>query len=144
MLKIFGGLGALLQQFHIFWWAFILWLMALLVLKKNPILKMVEVADLATMIFVLGAVITTLLTIITGKLGITRSPALALKTIDMKNKLHCRSPPQVFNIWLIAVSACGLSRLTGAPFSKALLTWEFIGWPLLSSSFQSVWDGFAL
>ena len=44
---------------------------------KIPFLKTVEIAGLATMIIVLGAVITTLLTVITGKLGITLSPAMA-------------------------------------------------------------------
>jgi hypothetical protein len=36
MLKIFGGVGAAFGSFvHIFWWAFVLWLMALLVLKQK-------------------------------------------------------------------------------------------------------------
>jgi len=124
MLKIFGGVFAVILAFvHIFWWAFILWLMALLVLKqKIPFLKMVEVAGLATMVLVLGAVITTLLTVITGKLGITLSPALAISNYDTKNKLHLMfAAINVFNFWLIAVSACGLARLTGVPFVKALL-----------------------
>lgn len=124
MLKAFGSVASVFVSFiRLFWWAFVLWLMALLVLKqKIPFLKMVAVAGLTTMIIVLGAVITTLLTVITAKLGITLSPALAISNYDTKNKLHLLlAALNVFNFWLIGVSACGLSRLTGTPFAKALL-----------------------
>jgi hypothetical protein len=124
MLKIFGGIGAIVGSFiHIFWWAFILWLMALLVLKKKiPFLKTMEVAGLATMILVLGTVATVLLTVITGKLGITLSPALLISDYNMKNKAHLLlAALNVFSLWQIGVCACGLSRLTGTPFTKALL-----------------------
>jgi hypothetical protein len=123
MLKIFGSVMSVFISFiRLFWWAFLLWLMALLVLKKKiPFLKATEIAGLATMIVVLGAMITTLLTVITAKLGITLSPALAISNYDMKNKLHLLlAALNVFNFWLIAVSAGGLSRLTGAPFAKVL------------------------
>jgi hypothetical protein len=124
MLKIFGAVGAVFGAFvHIFWWAFVLWLMASLVLKaKIPFLKAAEVAGLATMILVLGAVVTTLLTVITGKLGATLSPALAISDFNMKSKTHVLlAALNVFSVWQVWVSAAGLSRLTGAPFTKALL-----------------------
>jgi hypothetical protein len=124
MLKIFGSVSAVFGAFiHVFWWAFVLWLMASLFLKiKIPFMKAAEVAGLATMIFVLGAIIATLLTVITGKLGATLSPALLISDFNLKNKLHMLlAALNVFNLWLVWVSASGLSRLTGAPFSKALL-----------------------
>jgi hypothetical protein len=124
MLTIFGSVGAVIGAFiHVFWWAFILWLMALLVLKKKiPFLKTAEVIGVATMIIVLGAVITTLLTVITGKLGITLSPALLISNYDTKSKLHLLfAALNVFNFWQVGVSACGLTRLTGTPFAKTLL-----------------------
>ena len=99
ILKIFGSVAAALGSFaHIFWWAFVLWLMALLVLKqKVPFLKMAEVAGLATMIIVLGAIITTLLTVITGKLGITLSPALACQQLrHQKQGAHAARRSQCF------------------------------------------------
>ena len=76
MLKIFGSVGAVFGSFvHVFWWAFVLWLMGLLFLKtKIPFLKTVEVAGLTTMILALGAVVTILLTVITGKLGMSPEP----------------------------------------------------------------------
>jgi hypothetical protein len=124
MMKIFGSVGAVFGAFvHIFWWAFVLWLMASVVLKiKIPYMKAAEVAGLATMILVLGAIVSTLLTVITGKLGATLSPALAVSDFNVKNKLHMLlAALNVFNLWLVWVSASGLSRLTGAPFAKSLL-----------------------
>src|SRR5271154_4840060 len=52
ILKIGGGVMVIIICFiRLFWWAFVLWLMAMLVLKnKIPFLKMVDVAGLATMI----------------------------------------------------------------------------------------------
>jgi hypothetical protein len=123
--KISVAVGAMIGPFiHIFWWALVLWLMASLVLKiKIPFMKAAEVAGLATMILVLGAIVATLLTVITGKLGATLSPALAISDFDLKNKLHMLlAALSVFNLWLVWVSASGLSRLTGATFIKALLT----------------------
>jgi hypothetical protein len=113
----------LIPFFHVFWWAFVLWLMASVVLKiKIPYMKAAEVAGLAAMVLVLGAIVSTLLTVITGKLGATLSPALALSDFNVKNKLHMLlAALNVFNLWLVWVSASGLSRLTGAPFAKALL-----------------------
>jgi hypothetical protein len=124
MLKLFGSVGAVFGSFaHIFWWAFILWLMGLLVLKvKIPFLKTVEIASLTTMIVVLGAMVTILLTVITGKLGTTPSLALLASNFDMKNKAHLLlAAVNIFSFWQIGVTACGLSRLTGAPFTKTLL-----------------------
>jgi hypothetical protein len=74
------------------------------------------------MILVLGAVITTLLTVIMGKLGLTLSPALAISNFNLQNKLHMLlAALNAFNIWLVLVSAAGLSRVAGVPFGKALL-----------------------
>lgn len=124
MMKIFGCVGAVIGSFiHIFWWAFILWLMGQLFLKiKFPFLKAVEIAGLSTMIVVLGVVVTILLTVITGKLGMTPSLALLVSHFDLKNKTHLLlAAVNIFSFWQIGVAACGLSRVTGAPFNKALL-----------------------
>ncbi|MEJ0091872.1 MAG: YIP1 family protein [Limisphaerales bacterium] len=124
MMKIFGSVGAVVVSFiRLFWWAFILWLIASLFLKtKIPFMKAAEVAGLATIVVVLGTIVGTLLTVITGNLGATLSPALAIKDFNLQSKLHMfLAVLNVFNIWLVWVSASGLSRLTGAPFGKSLL-----------------------
>lgn len=124
MLTIFGCVGAVFGGFiHIFWWAFVLWLIGMLFLKiKIPFLKAVEISGLATMIIVLGAVITILLTVILGRLGVTPSLALLVSHFDLKNKTHLLlAAVNVFSFWHLGVAACGLSRVTGAPFNKTLL-----------------------
>jgi hypothetical protein len=124
MMMVFGSVGAVFGSFaHIFWWAFVLWLIAQWFLKtKIPFLKAAEVAGLTTMILVLGTVVTILLTVITGKLGMTPSLALTVGDFDLKNKVHLLlAAVNIFSFWQIGVAACGLSRLTGAPFTKALL-----------------------
>jgi Yip1 domain/Protein of unknown function (DUF2680) len=124
LMIIFGCAGAAFGSFiHIFWWALVLWLMGQLFLKiKFPFLKAVEIAGLATMIVVLGTVVTILLTVITGKLGITPSLGLLTSHFDLKNKTHLLlAAVNIFTFWNIGVAACGLSRVTGAPFTKALL-----------------------
>jgi hypothetical protein len=123
-LKAFGAVGAVFGSFiRLFWWAFILWLLSLLFLKaKIPFLKVTEVAGLATMISVLGAVVTVLMTVIFGKLGATPSLALAVGNFDYKNKIHLLlGAANIFSFWQIGVFACGLARLAGAPFTKTLL-----------------------
>jgi Yip1 domain len=124
MMKVFGSVGSIVgSAVHVIWWAFILWLMAALFLKtKVPFQKMVEVAGVATMILVLGAVVTVLLTVITAKLGITLSPALLVSNYDMKNKAHLAlAALNVFSIWQLVVLAIGLARLTGTAFARSLL-----------------------
>jgi hypothetical protein len=124
MMIVFGSVGAVAGSFiHIFWWALVLWLMGQLFLKiKFPFLKAVEIAGLSTMILILGMAVGVLLTVIMGKIGMTPSLALLVSNFDMKNKTHLLlAAVNVFNFWHVGVAACGLARVTGAPFSKALL-----------------------
>jgi len=146
-MKIFGSVGAVLgSAVRVLWWAFILWLMATLIVKtKVPYQKMIEVAGLTTMILVLGGVVTLLLTVITSKLGITLSPALVLSNYDIKNKAHLAlAALNAFNLWQVVVFASGLARLTGTTYTRALLI-VGIYWVLFSAFCISVGMGqFAL
>lgn len=124
MLKIFGSVGAVVGSFvRLFWWALALWLSAKLVLKVNVgYLKAAEVAGLATMIAVLGGIVTLLLIVNLGKMIATPSLALAVGDFDLKNKNHLLlGAVNVFSFWFIGVTACGLSRLAGVPFARALV-----------------------
>ena len=143
MMMVFGSVGAMFGSFaHIFWWAFVLWLMAQWFLKtKIPFLKAAEVAGLTTMILVLGAVVTILLTVITGKLGMTPSLALTVGDFDLKNKVHLLlAAVNIFSFWQLGVAACGLARLTGKPFSKALLL-VFLYWLAFTLFFVGIGFG---
>jgi hypothetical protein len=122
-MMISGSIGTVCSSFiRVFWWAFVLWLLGLIFLKtKFDYLKMVEAAGLATMITILGTIVTLLLTVILGKMT-TPSLALLLDHFDSKNGLHLAlAAVNLFALWMVGVMAVGLSRLSGARFSKTLL-----------------------
>jgi len=122
MLKITGSVGAVFSSFvAIFWYALVLWLLGLLVLKaKFDFLKALEVAGLSLMIAVLGALVTMLLTVIFGK---ATAPSLALfvSHFDPKNPVHLLlATANFFTFWQLGVLAAGLARLATSSFGKAL------------------------
>jgi hypothetical protein len=122
-LKIYGSIGAVIFSFvQVFWWALILWLLGMIFLKaKFPFLKALEVAGLATMISILGALVTVLLSVTLGK-PVSTSPAFFIQDFDPKSFLHLvLKTLDLFSLWLAVVMAVGLARLAGAKFSKALL-----------------------
>ena len=123
LMKISGSIGAVVVSFvRVFWWAFVLWLLGLIFLKtKLDYLKIVETAGLATMITILGTIVTLLLTVILGKMT-TPSLALFVDHFEPNNVLHLLlADANVFDFWLVGVMAIGLSRLTSTRFSKAVL-----------------------
>lgn len=121
-MMISGSIGAVVTSFaRVFWWAFVLWLLGLVFLKtKLDYLKALEVAGLASMIALLGAIITLLLSVSLGKI-VAPSLALLISHFNPKNVLHLAlAAMNFFALWLVGVLAVGLSRLSGARFSKAL------------------------
>ena len=121
MLKITGSVGAVVSSFTgVFWRALVLWLLGMLVLKaKFDYLKALEVAGLATMISILGTVVTMLLTVIFGK---ATAPSLALLVgqFDPKNPVHLLAAAvNVFTFWQLGVMAAGLARLAMSSFVRA-------------------------
>jgi len=124
-----GMAGAAVVGFtRIFWWAFVLWLLGLLFLKvKISYLKAVEVAGLATMIGLLGDLVTFLLTTSLGK---ETSPSLAMAVADFnpKNPLHLAfAAANIFSFWVIGVMSIGLARLANVAFARAMF-WVAIYW----------------
>jgi len=122
IMMITGSFGAVCSSFvRVFWWALVLWLLGLIFLKtKLDYLKTAEAAGLATMISVLGTLVTLLLTVILGKMT-TPSLALLVDHFDPKNGLHVAlAAVNLFALWQVGVMAAGLARLSGASFSKAL------------------------
>jgi hypothetical protein len=123
MMKISGSVGVAIFSFlAVFWWALVLWLLGLIFLKsKFSYLKALEVAGLATVISILGTIVALLLSVSLGK-DATPSLALFVGHFDPKNILHLfAAAANLFSFWLVMVMAAGLSRLTGAPFSKSLM-----------------------
>jgi len=136
MLKIFGSGGAVVASFiHVIWWAFVLWLLAKWFLKVSvPFPKALEVAGLAMMINVLGAIVAMLLIVNLGRLGATPSLALAIPDFDATRKSHLfLGAANVFYFWLVGVMAVGLAKLSGAPFLRA--AWLVLTYWVLQQSF---------
>jgi hypothetical protein len=124
MMSIFGSLGAVVTGFvRVFWWGLVLWLIGRWFLKTRfNYLKAVEVAGLASMITVLGMIVSMLLIVNLGKMFSSLSLALAVSDFDEKNKSHLLlGAVNVFNFWLIGVLGVGLARLAGVPFLRAVL-----------------------
>lgn len=122
MMKIFGSVGAVLVSFvRLFWWGLVLWLLGRFVLKAHfGYMRSVEIAGLASMISVLGAIVTLLLVVNFGKLFSTPSLALAVSDFDVKNKSHfLLGAVNVFTFWQVAIMSVGLARLAVVPWARA-------------------------
>jgi len=134
LFKFTGIIGVLIMTFiRVFWWALVLWLLAKWFLKtKIAFDKSLEVAGLAFMVQFLGSIVGALLSVMAGKVS-SLSLALLAPNADPRSLLHlCLAAVDLFNLWLVGVMAVGLSRLTGAPWSKALaLTFGY--WLVMTS-----------
>jgi hypothetical protein len=112
-----------------FWSAFVLWFIGRVFLKSRfSFLKTAEVAGLTGIILALGSIVTVLLIAASG--DVTARPALSLfagkwelghsmrAALDMMNFFH---------LWMTAVLAIGLSKLSGVTFKEAAF-WVFGYW----------------
>ncbi len=124
VMKISGVVGALMVSFaRVFWWAFAVWLLALLLVRvRVPYLKALEITGLASLIGTLGMLVTLLLQINLGRSTATPSLALAVSEFDPSNKLHMvLAALNLVQVWMVLVMGVGLARLTGIPFVRASL-----------------------
>ena len=122
VMKITGSFFVVVLAFvRVFWWAFVLWLLAKWFLNADiPYQKGMEVAGLAMMISILGSLVTTLLSVMMGKALTGVNPTLLLANDNPTSLLHmCLGALDVFDLWIAFVLATGLTRLTAAPCSKA-------------------------
>lgn len=136
MLKIFGSAGAVVVSFvHVIWWGFVLWFLSKLFLKVSiPFPKTLEVAGLAMMINVLGAIVAMLLIVNFGRIGATPSLALTVSNFDASRKSHLfMGAANVFYFWLVGVMSVGLAKLAGVPFLRA--AWLVLTYWVLQESF---------
>lgn len=131
-------MAALVSLVRVLWWAFVLRLLAQLFLKvRLGYGKTLEVAGLGTMISVLGASVTLLLTIKLA--GASSAPGLGLVVSDFaatqKSPLVLAAVT-AFSFWLVAVMSVGLARLAAVPFLRA--AWLVFAYWLLQESFFSL------
>jgi hypothetical protein len=124
MLSVFGSVGAVLSSFiSVFWWALVLWLLGRWFLKARfNYMKAVEIAGLASVIIVLGMVISTLLAVILGRLYVGPGLALLVNDFDTRNRVHLlMGAANLVYFWHTAVLGVGLAKLSGASTAKSLV-----------------------
>jgi hypothetical protein len=124
MLAVLGSVGAVLNSFiSVFWWALVLWLCGRWFLQARfDYLKAVEVAGLATVILMLGMILSTLLAVILGRLYVGPSLALLVDDFDPANRGHLLlGAANAVYFWHAGVLAVGLARLSAAPVVKAAI-----------------------
>ena len=124
VMKIMGSIGAVVTNvFMMFFVALILWLLGKVLFKGHlTYMQAVETNGLATMINVVGGIITMLVVVNTGNLMITPGPALLIGEFSDKNLVHLSlTAINLVTLWYIAVLAIGLARLSGASLVKATL-----------------------
>jgi hypothetical protein len=109
--------GFLLGIGRVFWWAFVLWLLARAFVRSPvPYGKALEVAGLASMVALLNTVVMLALTVNVGKsFG---ASGFTLSVVDFNaqgGQALAGIVLSAVNFWLVAVLGFGLARLTGAP-----------------------------
>jgi hypothetical protein len=125
------------------WWGLLVWLVGTKAFKVQfPFMKAIEVAGLANMINVLGAVVKSLLILVTGNAFAAPSLALLIKDFDPQNPAHgALSVVNVMTFWFLSIVAIGLARLGNASFGKAA-AWVFGIWAFYRGLFIGI--GFAM
>jgi hypothetical protein len=138
--QIFAALIPVFQGFVApFLWGLIVWLLGAQFFKGHfSYMKAVETVGLANMISVLDVIVRTLLIVGLGNLYASPSPALLVKQFDPQNPAHSAlAVLSVMSLWLLAVRAVGLARLSGASFAKCAV-WVFGIWAAYNALFIGI------
>ncbi|HJW31141.1 MAG TPA: hypothetical protein VJ508_18065 [Saprospiraceae bacterium] len=116
MFMVFGaGVGSIGVAFVFFGSTLVLWLVAKLGFKSTSgYSKMLEIFGLASMIGILGSIITLVTINVMNSLYATPSPALAIiDSFDPANKGHkLLAALNVFTLWEVAVLGIGIAKLS--------------------------------
>jgi hypothetical protein len=117
MFMAFGaGFGSIGVAFMFFGVALLLWLITKLGFKfSGPYNKILEVVGLATIIGILGSIITLITMNLMNSMYATPGPGLAMVgSFDLKNPVHkLLAALNVFTIWEIAVMGIGIAKVSG-------------------------------
>jgi hypothetical protein len=121
VVKVGGSLGALVSAFACpFFWGFVIWIFGNKLFKADfEYMKAVEAAGLANIIYALAVLVSTLVSMVVGKLTYL-SLAFFLPEFDFTNKLHfAMAAVNPFYLWFAAVIACAMAKLSGVSWIKA-------------------------
>jgi len=115
-----------------FWSAFVLWFIGRTFLKSRFLFtKALEVAGLATMVLVLGTIVTALLVAVTGDVSTRPSLSLFIGGPNVPDRLRqVLDLTNLFYLWTTGVLAAGLSKMGGVTFKEAAY-WVFGYWVVL-------------
>jgi hypothetical protein len=121
MKTLAAGGGFCWGAIRLFWWAFVLWLLARAFLRQPvPYGKAMEAAGLASMIALLNTVVMLALTVNLGESFGTTGFALSVTDITSPEHRTVASVAlNVVNLWAMIVFGTGLARLTQAPWFRA-------------------------
>jgi hypothetical protein len=99
----------------------VLWLLGKSLFQADATyLKALEVSGLASMISVLGGIVSLLLVLITGRLTANLGPGLLLREFDANRISHLAlAALNCMTLWYVAVLALGLARLSGVSWGRA-------------------------
>jgi len=105
-----------------FWWGLLLWLIGAKLLRGTcTYLKAVEVAGLTNLIGVLGAVLKTLLVLVTGNLFAGANPALLIPNFDPNVTWQSALLNlDLVTFWVLAVRGLGIAKVSGVSTGKAV------------------------
>jgi len=122
----------------VFWSAFVFWGIARFIFKtKVAYCKALEVVGLCGTILSLSIFTTVLLGSLTGRA--TAHPALSLlldETSGTSKLFVWLDAVHVFNLWIVAVLAVGLAKLTNAEWKECIL-WTTVYWIIMRALFAA-------
>ncbi len=114
------------------WSAFVLWIIGRLFLRSSfAFVKSLEVVGFSSTILILGGIVTGLLISICG--NDAAHPALSIFFLKSHRADHLREAfdtLNIFHLWITALLAVGLSRLSGVSVKEAAF-WTFGYWIVL-------------
>jgi len=106
---------------RVLWWGLLLWLIGKILKKPFGYVKALEIFGVASMISVLGALVTMLLTVILGRMNATPSLVLLLNDFDITRKTHfLLGTVNIIYFWQVGVLSVGVAKITGVTFMRAL------------------------
>jgi Yip1 domain len=140
MMKITGVIGSVVVSFMaFFWWTTVLWLLGRWFLRVDfGYIKTMEAAGLASMIGVLGVIVTLLLQVNFSNLTSSPSLGMLVSDFDPKKVSHLAlGAVNFFAIWRVIVQSIALARLAGVPFQRSAFV-MFPFWLLCQAAMVAV------
>jgi hypothetical protein len=132
-LIIFGSVGAVMGGAAFFLLISLLtWLLTAKLLKSGTgLLKCFELAGLASMVFVVGTLLTMTLVLLKGDVQSGLNLTLLLDRFRPASYAHqCLAALDAVTLWYLGILSLGASRVAGRPFGAAAI-WIFGVWALV-------------